>query len=614
MAELGALSLRIETIGDKQALRALDAIDTKAAKAGISVTSTVAALNKLGISARQVGGQIQVADSQLEQATQIVRRLGSQAQVTAGDLQRLGSATAQAAAAPAQPLQVLGRDVVQASGKLTAFGKSGLNAFNALSFGLSQMAATGQTSFRSLATASASVLSFFGPQGAIAAAVIATGLVLVDFWRRQKKEVAEFQQLVTALIEESDRVSREKNPFRFAQQDLQEVEKELAAFEARRDRRLKQIAEVGERRGSALNPSEKRELEEMNAERARLLQAQFQAQRRLQDAIQAMTKGLPEVKVGGKTNEQLAKERQQAIEAEIAALSSLQKARGLTSVELLRLIDLEATLTKELASGNLTKVREAEVWEQIAKARTAAGVALPAAVVRPITPGRAQPKGTLEKPTGALAQFLSPEQIAADIQAADAAMAARVAAFNFQQTQESLSQSLGNAIAFGIANGFAMGLGEGGIGEGFKQMAAQMAQGLGSVAIDYGLKAKAIATLMSKVSAWMIANPALAILGGIALVAAGRALGGRGGVGSGGGAFAGGGPVGTSPTPISLSRLIVDPNADLRQRAAAGLGRMTAATPLPNPLAGVEFLVATSPAGQEFIVTKVVRPYEERGG
>lgn len=615
MAELGALSLRIETVGDAAVLKTLDAIDTKAAKAGISTTTTVAALNKLGIAARQVGSSIQVADVQLEQATAIVRRLGSQAAVTAGDIQRMGTATAQAAAAPAAPLQVLGKDLVQASGKLSAFGKSGLNAFNALAFGLSQMAATGQTSFRSLATSATSVLAFFGPQGAIAAAVIATGLVLVDFWRRQKKEVAEFQKLVTDLIEESDRVSREKNPFRFAQDDLDRLQKGLAEFDAKR---AKRIAEIGSRQefraGTDLTSAAKTELAALTAQRAALQQAVFQAERRLEAAQQAMTKGLPEVKVGGKSNEQLTRERQEAIEAEIAALASLQKARGLTSVELLRLIALEGTLTKELASGNLTKVREAEVWEQIAKARQAAAAALPAATIRPITPDRALPKGQLAKPSGALAQFLSPEQIAADIQAADREMARRAAAANFAETQEALSTALGNAVAFGIANGFAMGLGQGGIGEGFRQMAAQMAQGLGSVAIDYGLKAVAASQLMARISAWMIANPLLAVGAGIALVAFGRAIGGRGSV-SGGGGFGGGGFGGStgSQTPLSISRLIVDPNAGLRGRMAAGLQAMAPAAADNRPVQVIEVIGLNTPRGQALVGTANAS-YQRRGG
>jgi hypothetical protein len=671
MAELGALSLRIETTGDAAVLRTLDAIDTKAKRTDISLVNTVAALNKLGIAARQVGGAIQVADGQLEQATQIVRRLGSQAQVTAGNLAQMGAATTKAVTAPTQALNVFGRDVVQTSGKLSAFGKSGLNAFNALSFGLSQMAATGQTSFRSLATASASVLAFFGVGGAIASAVIATGLVLVDFWRRQRREIEETKQKILESLKAAAVARRERDePASVARERLGTASADVRAAKA-------VMASLLRERERALNDAEREAIDSrITLQRARVSEAlnvETEALRELNDA-QAKSTDARDAEVASlaaaisarqATATQIARanvlmgqarfvleqtknanvedtatmagrakaiqtlttltdafkkktgELKDTIGEEINALESLSKTRGLTAVELLRLIPLEGKLIDELARGSVTKEREAEIWEQIAKARQAAARAIPPVSVRsPLgggtfgpglgstTEGVVGPPKTLAKPTGALAEFLSPERIAADVAAADKAMAERVAAFNFNETQTALSEVLGNAIATGIAFGFAHGLGEGGIGEGFKQMAAQLATGLGSVAIDYGIKAILTAQAMAKIAAFLIANPILAIGAGIALVALGRAMGGRHGAGrsfGGGGSGFSGSSGQQSSVPLSIRRLVVDPNAALRQQAAGRMSGMADATVAPSPLAGVTLLEVKSPRGTEVI-------------
>ena len=599
MAELGALSLRIETTGDKQALRALDAIDAKARKTDISVESTVQALNKLGLSARQVAGNIQVADGQLEQATRIVRGLGSQATVTAGNLAQLGATTQRVAAAQTQQFQVLGRDLVQANGKLSAFGKSGLNAFNALAFGLSQMAATGETSFRSLATSVASVLAFFGPQGAIASAVIATGLVLVDFFKRQKKEVSELAALMKKATDDALARRERDHPVEVAEERLTAAGKAVALAKEE----MAALVALGKTR--RMSASEElvfgAQLAAQRVKVAAALAQEHEFLRQVNDARAAATKGLKEVKVTTTSLAEAEKERQRVQAAEIDALASLSKSRGTTATELLRLLALEGDLIKELASGHVTKEREAEIWERIAKARAAAATALPALTVRPLTPGTPQAPGTLAKPSGALAQFLSPEQIAADIKRTDAEMAARVAAFNFAETQDALSQSLGNAIGTAIAFGFADGLGRGGIGEGFKQMAAELSMGLGSVAIDYGIKAIAMSQFMGKISAFLIANPLAALGIGIGLVAFGRAIGGRqsGGGRSGGGGFSGAGS-GSATQSAEFRRLIFDPGAQLRQQAASGLaGQAAAATPAPTTV--IEVIGVTTPRGTELV-------------
>src|SRR5688572_21489338 len=89
MAELGALSLRIEEQGGTQVLSKLQQIDKAARITGVTVDQAAAALNSLGIAAKVVGGNISVAETEVERATSIVRQLGSEAKVAAGEIDKL---------------------------------------------------------------------------------------------------------------------------------------------------------------------------------------------------------------------------------------------------------------------------------------------------------------------------------------------------------------------------------------------------------------------------------------------------------------------------------------------------------------------------------------------
>jgi hypothetical protein len=688
VAELGALSLKIEAIGDKQVLAALNAIESKARVVDKSATDAVAALKQLGIAAKTVGSQVAVAGADVEKATGLLSKMGLTAKVVSKEnieaakvegnanrvrargfqeylgllttgarlegsradairqlvslesaLQKqlqqtnltfqqrvrlgetlsrvqLGIASgieqttlasqrgAAVVAAQGAGFTVLGQSVVQAGGKLTAFGKSGLNAFNAVAFGVSQMAATGQASFRSLATSAASVLAFFGPQGAITAAVIATGLVLVDFFKRQKKEITELAALVKRFTD--DATSRRERD-----QPVLVSEERLAGVKQAIDANRKAMADLFDiekrtvqlREGAFVRPVDQQALARLTAERTALLKAEHEALRQVNDARTAEMKGLETVRVTTAALTDVEAERQRAQGVEIDALASLAKARGATGLELLRLVVLEGDLTKELASGSATKEREAEIWERIAKARQTAQGALPSVQVRSLTPSTPQAARTLSLPPSLQAQ-LDPSRIQEDVQRTDAEMARRVAAVNFNETQIALSNSLAGALSSAIATGFAQGLGEGGIGEGFKQMSAQIAQGLGNVAINYGLQAIITGELMASISAFLIANPLLAIGAGVALVAFGRSIGGRG---SGGGVGGGGGFGGSSsaPSPISISRPVTDPNAGVRQRVSSGMSGLTSASAPPHPLAGVKFLVVNDPGGKRYLAELV---------
>lgn len=740
MAELGALSLRIEAIGDKQVLQALNAIETKAKALDKTATDAAAALKTIGIAARVIGSQVVVASGEVERATAIVQKMGltarvvSKEQVEAAKLEananrvrhrgfqdylailsqgarlegtradaikqlialeaalqkqlqqtnltfqqkvRLGEtlgrvqvamsqgietttqATRQAVAVQqtqANGLQVLGRGLVDANGKVSAFGRSGFTAFNALAFGASQLAAQGTASFRSLSTAMASVLSFFGPQGAIAAGVIATGLVFADFFARTKKGAKETADAMRGLVEAGNARFAKENPLLVAQLAEAKQLAEVRRIEADIAKKNAQIQKPGAGLAVAGLIGERTTLE------ADLKTANFaliEAQRKVADAFKdagesareagdAEVAALVKVLEAGRATDNerrqagivLAKSRleldllnkanrldadsairraelleriqsieeamlapmqrrRQAIADEITQLASLGQTRGLAGIELVRLAVLERELTAELRAGHPTKAREAEIWDQITKARTAAARSLPPAQIRELVSDRPQAANQLAIPPS-VAAFLDPARIRADIEAADRRIAERTAALNFDETQAALSDSLGNAIAASIASGFAQGLGEGGIGQGFKQMAAQLSTGLGSVAIDYGLKAQAIAKFMAGISKFLIANPLVAIGLGIGLVALGRALGGgQGSGGNYGGSFGGST---TSTTPLSVSRLIVDPNAGVRQRVAASAGRFASPAAAPD-LRPIEVIGINTAQGQRLIGT-----------
>jgi hypothetical protein len=91
------------------------------------------------------------------------------------------------------------------------------------------------------------------------------------------------------------------------------------------------------------------------------------------------------------------------------------------------------------------------------------------------------------------------------------------------------------------------------------------------------------------------------------LVALGAALGAAAsGKGATGGSFGS-----TAPSPISIERVVVDPNAGTRQRiGAAGMQTVTAGSGRPQV---IEVIGINTPRGQELIGTASGR-YQGRGG
>jgi hypothetical protein len=123
------------------------------------------------------------------------------------------------------------RTFVEGSGRVSAFGRSSVQALNATGFAVSQLATTGQVGFKSLASSVAGFASFFGVGGLIASGVISLGLILADFWNKQRREIeetkrkaeAELTSLKQRFEQAEDTRAREADPVGAAQKELRRV-------------------------------------------------------------------------------------------------------------------------------------------------------------------------------------------------------------------------------------------------------------------------------------------------------------------------------------------------------------------------------------------------------
>jgi hypothetical protein len=521
VAELGALSLKIEAIGDKQVLAALNAIESKARVVDKSVTDAVAALKQLGIAAKAVGSQVAVASADVEKATGLIAKMGLTAKVVSKEnieaakvegnanrvrargfqeylgllttgarlegsradsirqlvslesalqkqLQqtnltfqqrvRLGETLGRVQAGIASGIEqttvvaqrstavqkaqvsgftVLGQTATTTGGRLSAFSTRSIGALNAASFALSSLAAGGQASFRSLASAAAGFFSFFGPGGAIAAIAITAGLAISDFFSRTRREIEETKEKAKEALRdlkasiESDRRQGDQEGLiervRQATLNLAESEEELVRVRQRLlpiDAKLEQVRKLSSVAAALLRRNEAEEIKDLRVRRAELealiplhrQEIDLAGKAALNIREPAVPRGPGEVKVtakGPKSPEDAEKERRKAIADEINALASLSQSRGLTGVEVVRLTALERQLTAELRAGLATKEREAEIWDQIGKARATGTRAIPPIGVQDLVSDRPQAARTLTLPPSLQAQ-LDPAKIQAD--------------------------------------------------------------------------------------------------------------------------------------------------------------------------------------------------------
>lgn len=656
MTELGALSLRIDTIGDRAALQALGEIDRRATKVGRDTNPQFAASQR-AIS-REIAETTRLY-SLLGRTTDLSNRNTAQQMRQLADLQlrylqELGATDVQLArhaaaiqqverqiTAHSRAVSLFGQSVVNAQGKVVGFGRSGLNAFNAVAFGLSQMAATGQMSFRTLATSGASVASFFGPTGAIVAAITSAGLVLADFFTRTRREVEETRRKTEEEIRELRRTIEEERQTGQQEQLIRRVEtatRRLASAEQERTAILETLAPIDARYATlrqissvAVALAKRNEDDATKALRARnaelgrsipLLKAEAQAAAEAAKNIQSQRSGtgqLPGTRVEALSDAEAIARRTKARDDEVEALKTANK-ENLFGIDLLpRLHALQENLTNALARQNLTLAEQVKLRNQLkdlAEIELRRGLRTPPLSILPSsdrtigTSGSIQRGGTKEKPTLTLTPVARARLgLEGDFRAEMAAL------------EEELANSLAQSIATGIANGFAQGLAQGGIGEGFRQMTAQVLASLGQMAIQVAISSirigKEMKTLQAAMASW---NPFLVIAAGVALAALGTKLGGRRAGGAVGGlATGGGGGVGGDD---GIRSFIYGPNSALPLnyvpasiRAAVGSLRGAVLPSAPEwGLGGLQPLVVNSASGRSFVAREVNFFNRERGG
>lgn len=260
MAEIGALSLRIQETGGQQVVNRLRQVDNAAKVTTQSVETVAAVLRQLGIGAKVSGSQIAVAAEQMEQAATIAGKMGqAQAIVAAGAAQAAGAQKAQAAATTttaqaagtytaqvarattatttatqatqAQTVattrqtaatKALGGTFTKADGQLTGFSKRGISALNGLAFAFSSMANTGEVSLRGIASQLTGVMSLMGKFGAIGAITATIGLSIFDVIRAGQKRAIDRMALDSQTAIRNS-LTREK-----AALDLTEANQEFA--------------------------------------------------------------------------------------------------------------------------------------------------------------------------------------------------------------------------------------------------------------------------------------------------------------------------------------------------------------------------------------------------
>lgn len=243
MAELGALSLRLQETGGQAVLDRLQAIDKQGGDTSAALQQVAGSLKGIGTATPKVAGAVttitkwtgtqkelskEVAEGTRLFALQArtvdlgsktaVKELRSSAAAQREWLKAVGASTTEqlrfgaavqtfekrvAAAEGAQArqtqrtrqqsqaTQVLSGTLTKANGEITSFGKAGLRAVNGLAFAFSQMAADGEASLRSLAGQATSVLSLMGKSGAVASIVSTIALSVTDVFAATRKRAIE---------------------------------------------------------------------------------------------------------------------------------------------------------------------------------------------------------------------------------------------------------------------------------------------------------------------------------------------------------------------------------------------------------------------------------------
>lgn len=655
--ELGALSVKIETIGDRLALNALQALESRATGAGNAVSTKLTpaqrALNKeikestalmslMGRTAdvtdkQMVAGiqqamvaQIAYADSLGASATQLLQ-MTAVLQQFEGRVKGAASAEQKATAATGQ----LGAAVVKTETQLTGFQKKGLTSLNALAFGFSQFAASGEASLRSFAQTVTGIAAFLGPKGAIGAIVGTIALGTTDLILGKinaSREKARADQIANAKAELTEvkaaldaRQATEDTAFQRGRESLTNYYQSRAkiieqGIAAEKESRREQVAALNIRLAKLPFERDKdreeaeRQIVQLQAE-INALDSQLKGQLSANEAAFAQAAKANAALVMQFTHDRMAAEgkahevRLEQIQKEAdeffkamrqanvdpaeasaraqAFVDTMTAQANATQAQLdlqLLLTDLENKRQEIQQQGIRNKTDERDISAQIALVEQSA-------------------KKTLEEKVALIAQFaaiLKDPELLKRVQELKISLGLTGVNVDALNLEKQIANSIGSAVANGIAEGFATGATEG-LGAGAKKLLSGVMSALGSIFVQLGTKVIAGSAIMqSLVTGILSLSPGAQLAAGIALVALGRSMGGR----SGGGGTAGVSATATG-TPLSVSRLIADPFAGVRPNSSSALSRMSPIGEAANPFKGMRFLIANDPSGKRFLAEMV---------
>lgn len=666
MAELGALSLRISETGGAELLTRLRQVDAEAKKtaasatplglyfdkagkagttAGAQASAALKALNKeiaestrlFSLQARTVDATSDVAVAELRATAaaqqEWMRQINASSEAQARfstvvqQFERRVAAAAATQARQANVVQVFGREVTATSGKLSAFSSRAITGFNAAAFAISGLASGGQVGFRTLAQSAASFAAFFGVGGAIASIGVTSGLALLDYFQRAKNAIRETTEELKKAADEFDRLDDPVKALapavKVAEAGLRAAERALAQRRAEALGQTPVSASTFARaalRAQALGPGmppeqlkaflkeETDAVEQASrvvvAARRKSFEASVELQQRAFDEQAKVDAAFDAIEQKRKEREEEARRR---FAERIQNLSALGAAERLTSKELIEAIKLHGQYNAILRDGTKSLGERSEAAQRAAALSKA--VILPVGV-RPIvgTDVFARPQPQRQMDAARIRAQLEASFSADEVRRLNEQVLEQV------RIDQGIADALSNAIVNGLAMGFARGLAQGGIEDGFRQLGAAILQGFGSVFLDIGAAALKAAIMQSAiVTAMQSLNPVVAIAAATALIALGASLGGRKGIsrvgGAGGGSFGGGGSGGASSS-VEVRRLIVDPNAGMRDRIAGAAGLRASE---PGVGQTINVIGINSPQGQELIGESNAKYQRRRG-
>lgn len=441
-----------------------------------------AALKKLKNEATAVGAQLRTT-------TQAVTTTGNAMKTAAQGTQVAGDKAAKAAIGFAAVGQAIGR-----TGTLTA------------DMGTRIIEAGSQ------------IASMFGPAGLIAAAVLSTGVAVALGMQKTrdeiKKTMEELDKLadvgnVSALRTQLNQLVQGR-PSQNYRDGIVALSRELANL---KDKYMGTVAGLGDlTRASAFQLRMNEDL--TNAEKKDLIRiGELNSLLKEKNDIVARLQTL--IPIATSVESEMTEERERATKAE-RALTEAMKAREEREKVLLRQVQRRQEAEAARLSGMQSTIGMTAFGRgDEAGALDRLGLLRAPDIVK-------QQVAELKTSIGAEMTKLSTDLANMPI-AVDEALLDAVKVDNLHA---SLSEGISGALEGGILSGLEMALASGNIGEAFRAMGQAIVSSLAKAMVNVAIAAIKLGTLLEKVRAFMMLNPAIAVASAVALLALARSMGG----------------------------------------------------------------------------------------